>query len=412
MNKLFDRIKAQFAGFGKLFNGKSLKQAMATTYGNFARWFEPYNIFTKRTNHTLATNETIFAAISRLSNSLASLPLKLLDKNFNQVTDHPIAELLTYSPNPNMNAFEFLRTMEVLRNTTGNAYAIKDYDSRYQVRALWILDPSRVTEVIETTTKELWYEIQGDNGVYYVHNMDVVHVKHVHGYGYRGISPIDVLRNTVDFEGKIKQLSLDMMDSAVKASFILQLAANVSDEKKKEIYENFRKFYSENGGVLIQELGVKIDPIKREFLDTKVFEAEKITRTRVASVFNLPAYMLGETQGVNYNSMEQLALEFVQGTLGVNVVQYEKEFNRKLLTPEERRRGLYWKFNLKALLRGNTKDQAEYYFKGVRSMWLTPNEIRALEDLPPMEGGDKLYRSKDIEPIDTPIPLPKGAVAP
>lgn len=412
MNKLFDRIKAQFARFGKLFSGKSLKQAMATTYGNFARWFEPYNIFTKRTNHTLATNETIFAAISRLSNSLASLPLKLLDKNFNQVTDHPIAELLTYSPNPNMNAFEFLRTMEVLRNTTGNAYAIKDYDSRYQVRALWILDPSRVTEVIETTTKELWYEIQGDNGVYYVHNMDVVHVKHIHGYGYRGISPIDVLRNTVDFEGKIKQLSLDMMDSAVKASFILQLAANVSDEKKKEIYENFRKFYSENGGVLIQELGVKIDPIKREFLDTKVFEAEKITRTRVASVFNLPAYMLGETQGVNYNSMEQLALEFVQGTLGVNVVQYEKEFNRKLLTPEERRRGLYWKFNLKALLRGNTKDQAEYYFKGVRSMWLTPNEIRALEDLPPMEGGEKLYRSKDMEPIDTPIPLPKGVVAP
>lgn len=412
MNKLFDRIKAQFARFDKLFSGKSLKQAMATTYGNFARWFEPYNIFTKRTNHTLATNETIFAAISRLSNSLASLPLKLLDKNFNQVTDHPIAELLTYSPNPNMNAFEFLRTMEVLRNTTGNAYAIKDYDSRYQVRALWILDPSRVTEVIETTTKELWYEIQGDNGVYYVHNMDVVHVKHIHGYGYRGISPIDVLRNTVDFEGKIKQLSLDMMDSAVKASFILQLAANVSDEKKKEIYENFRKFYSENGGVLIQELGVKIDPIKREFLDTKVFEAEKITRTRVASVFNLPAYMLGETQGVNYNSMEQLALEFVQGTLGVNVVQYEKEFNRKLLTPEERRRGLYWKFNLKALLRGNTKDQAEYYFKGVRSMWLTPNEIRALEDLPPMEGGEKLYRSKDMEPIDTPIPLPKGVVAP
>lgn len=410
MNKLFDRIKAQFTRFDKLFSGKPLKQAMATTYGNFARWFEPYNIFTKRTNHTLATNETIFAAISRLSNSLASLPLKLLDKNFNQITDHPIAELLTYSPNPNMNAFEFLRTMEVLRNIAGNAYAIKDYDSRYQVKALWILDPGRVTEVIETTTKELWYEIQGDNGVYYVHNMDVVHVKHIHGYGYRGISPIDVLRNTVDFEGKIKQLSLDMMDSAVKASFILQLAANVNDEKKKEIYENFRKFYSENGGVLIQELGVKIDPIKREFLDTKVFEAEKITRTRVASVFNLPAYMLGETQGINYNSMEQLALEFVQGTLGVNVVQYEKEFNRKLLTPEERGRGLYWKFNLKALLRGNTKDQAEYYFKGVRSMWLTPNEIRALEDLPPMEGGDKLYRSKDMEPIDTPIPLPKGAI--
>lgn len=409
MNTFFKNIKTQFARMGRLFKGKSLKKVVAENFGRFAQWFEPHNIFTKRTNHTLATNETIFSAVSRLSNSLASLPLKLLDKNFNHITDHPVADLLANSPNPNMNSFEFLRTMEVLRNTDGNAYALKDYDMRYQVKALWILDPSKVKEVIEATTKELWYEIQGDKGTYYVHNMDMIHVKHIHGYGYRGISPIDVLRNTIDFERKIKQFSLDLMDSAVKASFILQMASSVSEEKKKEIYKNFRDFYSENGGVLIQELGTTITPIKREFIDTKIFEAEKITRTRVATVYNMPAHMLGETEGVNYSSMEQMSLEFVQGTLGVNVIQYEKEFNRKLLTAEDRRKGLYWKFNLKALLRGDVKSQAEYYFKGVRSMWLTPNEIRALEDLPPMKDGDKLYKSKDIEPIDTPPQLPKGA---
>lgn len=409
MNTFFKNIKTQFARMGRLFKGKSLKKVVAENFGRFAQWFEPYNIFTKRTNHTLATNETIFSAVSRLSNSLASLPLKLLDKNFNHITDHPVADLLANSPNPNMNSFEFLRTMEVLRNTDGNAYALKDYDMRYQVKALWILDPSKVKEVIEATTKELWYEIQGDKGTYYVHNMDMIHVKHIHGYGYRGISPIDVLRNTIDFERKIKQFSLDLMDSAVKASFILQMASSVNEEKKKEIYKNFRDFYSENGGVLIQELGTTITPIKREFIDTKIFEAEKITRTRVATVYNMPAHMLGETEGVNYSSMEQMSLEFVQGTLGVNVIQYEKEFNRKLLTAEERRKGLYWKFNLKALLRGDVKSQAEYYFKGVRSMWLTPNEIRALEDLPPMKDGDKLYKSKDIEPIDAPPQLPKGA---
>ena len=403
---IFNKIKARI---GNIFNGKSLKKVVAENFGRFAQWFEPHNIFTKRTNHTLATNETIFSAVSRLSNALASLPLKLLDKNCNHITDHPIADLLANSPNPNMNSFEFLRTMETLRNTDGNAYALKDYDMRYQVKALWILDPSKVKEVIEATTKELWYEIQGDKGTYYVHNMDMIHVKHIHGYGYRGISPIDVLRNTVDFESKIKQFSLDLMDSAVKASFILQMASSVGEEKKKEIYKNFRDFYSENGGVLIQEIGTTITPIKREFIDTKIFEAEKITRTRVATVYNMPAHMLGETEGVNYSSMEQMSLEFVQGTLGVNVIQYEKEFNRKLLTAEDRRKGLYWKFNLKALLRGDVKSQAEYYFKGVRSMWLTPNEIRALEDLPPMKDGDKLYKSKDIEPIDTPPQLPKGA---
>ena len=404
---IFNKIKARI---GNIFNGKSLKKVVAENFGRFAQWFEPYNVFTKRTNHTLATNETIFSAVSRLSNSLASLPLKLMDGNFSHITDHPIADLLANSPNPNVNSFEFLRTMETLRNTDGNAYALKDYDMRYQVKALWILDPSKVKEVIEATTKELWYEIQGDKGTYYVHNMDMIHVKHIHGYGYRGISPIDVLRNTIDFEGKIKQFSLDLMDSAVKASFILQMAASIGEDQKKEIYKNFKDFYSENGGVLIQELGTTITPIKREFIDTKIFEAEKITRTRVATVYNMPAHMLGETEGVNYSSMEQMTLEFVQGTLGVNVIQYEKEFNRKLLSIEDRRKGLYWKFNLKALLRGDVKSQAEYYFKGVRSMWFTPNEIRALEDLPPMKDGDKLYKSKDIEPIDTPTQLPKGAI--
>lgn len=404
---IFKKIKARV---GKIFSGKSLKQVSALTYERFAQWFEPYNIFTKRTSNTLATNETIFSAVSRLSNSLASLPLKMLDKNFNHITDHPMADLLANSPNPNMNSFEFLRTMETLRNTDGNAYALKDYDSRYQVKALWILEPSKVKEIIEATTKELWYEIQGDKGTYYVHNMDMIHVKHIHGYGYRGISPIDVLRNTIDFESKIKQLSLDLMDGAVKASFVLKMAASVSEEKKKEIYKNFRDFYSENGGVIIQEMGTEITPITRNFIDTKTFEAEKITRTRVATVYNMPAHMLGETEGVNYSSMEQMSLEFVQGTLGVNVIQYEKEFNRKLLGIGDRRKGLYWKFNLKALLRGDVKSQAEYYFKGVRSMWLTPNEIRALEDLPPKPDGDKLYKSKDIEPIDTPAQLPKGVV--
>src|SRR5690606_20492301 len=150
---------------------------------------------------------------------------------------------------------------------------------------------------------------QGDKGTYYVHNMDMIHVKHIHGYGYRGISPIDVLRNTIDFERKIKQFSLDLMDSAVKASFVLQMASSVGEEKKKEIYKNFRAFYSENGGVLIQEIGTTITPIKREFIDTKIFEAEKITRTRVATVYNMPAHMLGETEGVNYSSMEQMSLE-------------------------------------------------------------------------------------------------------
>lgn len=373
---------------------------------DFSKWFLPRSLFASKAGETLATNETIFAAISRLSNAMASLPLKLY-QDFKPVYSHA-GDLLANAPNPNMTSFDFIRTLEVMRDSTGNGYAMKKYDSRFQVEALIILDPTRVEPVIEKNTRELWYEIDGEKGRYFVHNMDMIHVKHIHGIGYKGINPIDVLKNTVEFDGKVRQFSLDQMDMSITASFILKMATNLGPDKRKEILDNFKEFYRDNGGVLIQESGMDIIPIERKFLDTKVFEVERITRSRVATLYNMPLHMLGETEGASYSSMEQMSLEFVQGTLVPIARQYEQELNRKMLTPEERLRGLSYKFNVNALLRGDTKTRGEFYFKGIRSGWFKPNEVRAYEELPPESGGDKLYMSKDLAPIEDPMRTGKG----
>lgn len=372
----------------------------ATT--GFEKWFfRGRSIFSGKSGSTLATNETIFAAVTRLSNSMASLPLKLYQE-FTPVNT-PISDMIANAPNNNMTGFDFIRTMEVIRNTKGNSYALKMYDARYQVSSLLILDPDYVEPVVEQDTNELWYCINGRKGQYYVHNMDIIHVKHIHTTGYKGISPIDVLSNTIEFDKEVRQFSLDQMDTAIKASFILKMATSLSKEKKTEILENFQQFYKENGGVIIQETGTEIEAIQRNFIDTKVFEVEKITKSRVAMVFNIPIFLLGETDGISYSSMEQLSLNYVTNTMIPIVRQYEQEFNRKLLNREERLRGLYYKFNVNALLRGDMKTRGEFYFKMMRSAGYKPNEVRALEELPPVEGGDKLYISGDLYPIDTPV---------
>lgn len=377
--------------------GKRSEWVSSSGKSDFTRWFEPKNVFASMMADKLASSETVFAAISLLSNAMASLPLKLY-RDYEPIRS-PLADLMANEPNPNMTSFDFIRTLETHRNTHGKAYAIKDYDDRFQVRALWILDPTKVTPVIEQATQELWYEIQGDKGRYYVHNSDIIHVKHIHASGHEGINPLKVLQNTMEFDSEVRQFSLDTMDGAIKASFLLKMATHLSEEKKKQILENFRQFYRENGGVIIQEAGVTIDPIKREFIDTKVFEAERITVRRVATVYNLPVHMLGETEGMNYSSNEQLMLEFVQLTLVPIVRQYEQEFNRKLLTPRQRRIGYTFKFNVNALLRGDIKTRGDFYFKGVRSGLFTPNEVRAWEELPPVPGGERLFMSRDLSPI-------------
>ncbi|MGF2820169.1 phage portal protein [Bacillus subtilis] len=372
-------------------------EAKVATRPDLPHWFSPRaSIFGNYGETTLADNETVFSAVSRLSNTMASLPIKAY-KNY-QPIESQASELLTYAPNHNMTSGEMIGLLETHRAVYGNAYAIKRYGMRYEVVGLDVLDPSRVQPVIEETSRELWYEIFGDNGNYFVHNMDMIHVKYTSVDGLKGISPLKVLRNALDFDRDVRTFSLEQMDGA-KISFILKVANQLDDDRKTAMLENFRNFYSNNGGILIQEPGVEIKDLKKEFIDTKAFEVEKVTRSRVAQAFNIPLYMLGETQG-SVSNMEQLYIDYVQGTLMPIATQYEKEFNRKLLTEKERKAGYYFKFSMNALLRGDMQTRGNFYQQGIRSGWFKPNEVRAWEDLPPEKGGDTLYLSKDLFPID------------
>jgi len=350
-------------------------------------------------NSKLATNETIFSVVTRLSNSMAMLPLKLY-RNYDVVTND-VSDLVTTSPNPNMTSFEFIRNMETTRNETGNAYALIERDIRARPVQLTILNPDYVEPVIDRETGELWYQVIGDKGTYYFHNMDMLHVKHIVGVGsLKGINPIKVLTNATDYDKAVREFSLSEMQMAPN-SFIVEYAQNVNPEKRKEIIEDFKRFFKENGGVLFREPGVKIDPIKREYVAADTFQSERITRARVANVYNIPVIMLNDTEGQSYSSNEQLMRMFVQLTLLPIIRQYEQEFNRKLLTQEERKAGYYFKFNEKAMLRADTATQMEAYFKGIRSMVYKPDEVRMWEDLPPIGGNaDKLWVSGDLYPID------------
>jgi HK97 family phage portal protein len=367
-----------------------------TSSSDFSRWFG--RTFWGIDNSTLATNETIFSVITRLSNSLASLPLKLY-KNYDLVTNQA-SDVLINSPNQNMTSFEFIRLLETVRNQTGNSYAVIERDIRGQVARITPLDPAYVEPVIETESGELWYQVIGNNGTYYFYNLDILHFKHIVGAGgLKGINPIKVLTNTNDFDKAVREFSLKEMQSAPN-SFILEYAANVDTEKRKQVIEDFKRFYQDNGGILFQEPGVKINTIERKFIAADIFTSERITRSRVANVFNIPVTMLNDTEGQSYSSNEQLMRMFVQLTLMPIVRQYEQEFNRKLLTEEERKAGYYFKFNVNALLRGDTAAQSDYYTKAIRSGWMKPNEVRQLEDLPPEPEGNKLWISGDLYPMD------------
>ena len=322
-------------------------------------------------NNTLETNETIFSAVTRLANSLSSIPIKLYEDY--KVINTNVSELLTISPNNSVSSYDFINQIETVRNEKGNAYVLIERDTFSQPSKLYLLNSDIVNIAIENNSREVYYIIHAASGnKLIIHNMDMLHFKHIVGSNMlKGISPIDVLKNTTDFDAAIRKFNLSEMQKP--DSFVLKYGSNIDVKKRQSVIENFKKFYEENGGILFQEPGVEIDPIPKKYVSEDIVASENLTRERVANVFQLPAVFLNANESSNFTKNEELNRFFLQHTLISIIKQYESEFNRKLLTPLDRKKNRYFKFNVKAYLRADSATQAEVYFKAVRSGYYTIN---------------------------------------
>ncbi|MCM1532788.1 MAG: phage portal protein [Ruminococcus flavefaciens] len=359
-------------------------------------------------NGALRTNDEIFGVISRLANTVSSLPIREYH-NYKEQHDN-VSDLLTSEPNPSMSSFQLINQLEVSRNTDGNGYAWIERDSSGNPIHLWPLDPGTVIVKRNIDDNSIWYEVNSDEYHFIVYNTDIIHVKHISPLtGVLGISPLDVLRNQLKFQKSVEDFSLAEMDK--KDSYIIKYDRSVSPEKRKAMIRDFHNMITENGGAVLQEKGFEYDRFESHFQPGDLSTTDSITRSRVATAFNVPLSFLNESLDKgNGKSNEQIMAQFVQMTLVPIVKQYESEFNRKLLTRSQRARGFYFKFNVNGLLRGDTAARTNFYQMMIRNGIASSNDLRKLEELPPSDNknADQLWITGDLYPLDSDIQDRRG----
>lgn len=397
---LWKNIKSVFAGDMKQESNANANSWDGHSF-HFSNWAD--SNFWGSHSQVLRTNEEIFGVISRLANTLSSLPIHEY-QNYSETSDE-VSELLTGESNPSMSAFQLINQLEVSRNVDGNAYAWIERDNNGLPIHLWPIDPGTVTVKRNIDDNSIWYEVNSDEYHFLVFNTEIIHVKHITPLtGILGISPLDVLRDPLKFQKAVEDFSLNEMDK--KDSYIIQYDRSVSPENREAMINDFRRMVSENGGAVVQEKGFQFDRFESRFQPGDLSTTNSITRSRVATAFNVPLSFLSETieQG-NGKSNEQIMAQFVEMTLLPIVKQYESEFNRKLLTRSQRARGFYFKFNVNGLLRGDTAARTEFYQMMIRNGIATSNDLRKLEELPPTDNknADQLWITGDLYPMDLDI---------
>ena len=118
-----------------------------------------------------------------------------------------------------------------------------------------------------------------------------------------------------------------------------------------------------------------------QFLQSREFAVLDIARA-----FQIPPHMLGVTTGSQARaSVEQLQIDFVTHTLRPFVEKLESAYSTLLPQPQ------FIKFNMDGLVRADFATRMQGYSIATQGGWMSINDIKRLEDMPPVDGGD-VYR--------------------
>lgn len=363
---------------------------------DFSNWADKF--FYGDTYNVITRNPEVYSVITRLSSVFASLPIHQY-RNGNE-TDGSLADLLRTEPNPNMSGFKMMRRVEADRNSTGNGFIFIVRDNLGTPAQLWPISPAYVLIKHNIDDDSIWYQIDSTHFHILVSEADMIHVTTLETDDTDwGISPIDVLYGSLNFQKAVQDFSMTEMSK--KNAYIIKYDRSVSPERRQAILNDIAQMEKENGGALLQEAGFDITRYDSKFQPADLQTSEAISRTRIANAFNVPLSFLNDGQAKSTVNVEHVMTEFVEMTLTPIVKQYEGEFNRKLLTRNLRTRGNYFKINVNGLMRGDTAARTQFYQMGMRNGLFKVNELRKLEDLPPIKdkNAEAVWFSGDLYPL-------------
>jgi len=239
------------------------------------------------------------------------------------------------------------------------------------------------------------------------------------GFGDGGIcggAPCRAARQGVGLARSSEEYAARLFGSGSLATGLLQTEQRLTPEQADLIQARWAAKRSGLGsahGTIVLDSGAKfhqltIPPVDAQFLESRAFQVSEVAR-----IFGVPPHMLMDTEKSTSwgTGIEQQSIGWVVYTLRPWLTRLEQRIT-KLVRPSK----LYVKFRVEGLLRGDSAQRAAFY----RAMWslgaLSTNEIRALEDMDPVEGGDVRYRPLNMGVLGTAdsanVPDPADPVTP
>lgn len=338
-------------------------------------------------NETTALQySAVYAAIRLLSESVASLPLhtyERLETGKQRAYGHPVAGLLSTSVNPQLSSYGFRETLMGHVLTYGNGYAEIVRDGFGNPVQLLPITPDRV-RVDQDTDGSVTYIV--DESIK-LSQLDMFHIAGLGFDGLVGYSPIQLAKQSIGLGLGSEQFGGSFFGNSARPAGVLTHPNRLSKEAKENLRDSWRSTYAgaDNAGrTAILEEGVQFTSIGLSNEDAQYLQTRQFQVVEIARWYGVPPHMIASMEAATFSNIEHQGIEFVTYSLRPWLVRWEQEIRRKLFLTES----FFSEFQVDGLLRGDTKTRYDGYRIARETGWLSVNEIRTLENLEKIDGGD------------------------
>lgn len=336
----------------------------------------------------------VWRAVNLIAGTIASLPLhayrNVEGARIRATTGR--AAVLLEEPSPGMTPMEFWEVVYAHLLLWGNAYIWKRRNSLGVFTEWFILHPSRVKVGRARITDPKVFQV--DSKVDFVDD-DACPIMHIPGFGYDGVcgvSPIRAARQGLGLALAAEEYGAKLFGSGSLATGVLQteqrLTASQADVIQKRWSEKRAGMNSAHSTIVLDR-GTQFQQLSIPPEDAQFIESRRFQVSEVARLFGAPPHMLMDITGSTSwgTGIEQQGIGFVVYTLRPWMTRVEQRVTREI-----RPQALYARYSVEGLLRGDSAARGAFY----KTLWglgvLSTNDIRALEEMAPVEGGDTRYR--------------------
>jgi HK97 family phage portal protein len=353
----------------------------------------------------------VLQAVRLISETIGSLPCKVYHETEAgklPAKDHSAYRIVHKRANEWTGAGDLRTrlTADALLHGNGFAKVVPFEDGR--PFELHRLKPGKVTILEDDVTGAPVYRVQEAGG-----SRDYPHTEILHIPSFLSTSPITFGKEGIGLAAILERHGAQFFGSGARPTGIITNEKPQGSENGKKTADNIRASFREwqrdaSGDPLVLDNGWTYNAPVMTSTDAQFLENRLEQVREIARIFGVPPTMLFELTRGTWSNTEQMGAQFLQLCLRPWLDRWTDAMTTVLFSEDEQE-DHYFEFVTDDLMRADAASRTTNMTALVTNRIMTPNEVRAILNMPPLPGGDELtnpHTTSNAAPAPAPAKEP------